>query len=42
MIKFAYEVLSDRTKRSIYDLDGEQEVQNYINAMEGGYADQRY
>lgn len=25
----AYEVLSDRTMRSIYDLDGEQEVRNY-------------
>ena len=41
-VQRAFEVLSDRTKRSIYDVDGLNEVINYEQAVENGYVDRRY
>lgn len=38
----AFEILSDRTMRSIYDVDGEQEVRNYETAKQYGQIGQRY
>ena len=38
----AYEILSDRTMRSIYDADGDQEVRNYEMAKQYGQIGQRY
>jgi DnaJ-class molecular chaperone len=36
-VKRAYEVLSDRTMKSIYDVDGEEEVRNFEMAKTHGY-----
>ena len=38
----AYEVLSNRTKRHIYDTDGLEEVERYEQAAARGYVQQRY
>ena len=37
-LKRAYEVLSDWTMKSIYDVDGEEEVRNYEMAKAHDYA----
>lgn len=38
----AYEILSDRTKKSIYDNDGIDEVGRYEHAVENNYVSRRY
>lgn len=38
----AYEVLSSRIKRHIYDTDGLEEVERYEQAISSGYTSQRY
>lgn len=41
-VKKAYEVLSDRTKKHIYDTDGPEQVAEYERAERSGYVNQRY
>ena len=41
-IQRAYEILSSRTKKTIYDTDGIDEVLRYEHAENGGYVDRRY
>lgn len=41
-VERAYSVLKDRAKRSIYDLDGDDEVQRFEQAVRGGFAEKRY
>jgi DnaJ-related protein SCJ1 len=41
-IQRAYEVLSSRIKKLIYDTDGLEEVERYEHAKANGYAGQRY
>lgn len=41
-IQRAYEILSSRTKKSIYDTDGIDEVSRYEHALQNGYVDRRY
>ncbi len=41
-INRAYEILSDRTMRSIYDVDGEGEVRTYETVKQYGQVTQRY
>lgn len=41
-IQRAYEVLSNRAKKHIYDTDGLEELERYEHALAHGYAGQRY
>ncbi len=41
-IQRAYEVLSNRAKKHIYDTDGLEEMERYEHAVANGYASQRY
>lgn len=41
-IQRAYEILSNRSKKLIYDTDGIEEVERYEHATANGYANQRY
>ena len=41
-IQRAYEILSDRTKKVIYDTDGIDEVLRYEHAENNGYVERRY
>jgi len=41
-INRAYEVLSSRIKKSIYDTDGLDEVERYEHAVQNNYVDRRY
>lgn len=41
-IQRAYEILSSRTKKHIYDTDGLEEAERYEHAVANGYAGQRY
>ncbi len=41
-IQRAYEILSDRTLKTIYDTDGLDEVIRYEHAVNNGYVNRRY
>ena len=41
-VQRAYEILSDRIKKSVYDTDGIDEVSRYEHALQNGYISRRY